>query len=127
MSNILIIKHGSLGDIVQISGVLKDIRSQFVKDHVTILTTPLYSTLFKKCPYIDEVIIDERKSRWNLVYLSNLKKKIKKQKFSRVIDLQNSSRTEFYRKYLFSIKDWSSTKTILNQNEKKKILIKMEF
>ena len=26
MSNILIIKHGSLGDIVQISGVLRDIR-----------------------------------------------------------------------------------------------------
>ena len=26
MSNILIIKHGSLGDIVQISGVLQDIR-----------------------------------------------------------------------------------------------------
>ena len=26
MSNILIIKHGSLGDIVQISGILKDIR-----------------------------------------------------------------------------------------------------
>ena len=120
MSNILIIKHGSLGDIVQISGVLKDIRSQFIQDHVTILTTSLYSSIFKKCPYIDEVIIDERKPRWNLVYLLNLKKKIKRQKFSRVIDLQNSSRTEFYRKYLFSIKDWSSTKTILNQNEKKK-------
>ena len=27
MSNILIIKHGSLGDIAQISGVLKDIRN----------------------------------------------------------------------------------------------------
>ena len=26
MSNILIIKHGSLGDIVQISGVIRDIR-----------------------------------------------------------------------------------------------------
>ena len=26
MSNILIIKHGSLGDIAQISGVLRDIR-----------------------------------------------------------------------------------------------------
>ena len=26
MSNILIIKHGSLGDIVQISGVLRDIK-----------------------------------------------------------------------------------------------------
>ena len=29
MSNILIIKHGSLGDIVQISGVLKDIREKY--------------------------------------------------------------------------------------------------
>ena len=28
MSNILIIKHGSLGDIVQISGVLNDIREK---------------------------------------------------------------------------------------------------
>ena len=27
MSNILIIKHGALGDIVQISGALKDIRA----------------------------------------------------------------------------------------------------
>ena len=26
MSNILIIKHGSLGDIAQISGVIRDIR-----------------------------------------------------------------------------------------------------
>ena len=30
MSNILIIKHGSLGDIAQISGVLKDIQLNFI-------------------------------------------------------------------------------------------------
>ena len=40
MSNILIIKHGSLGDIVQISGALLDIRSHFKNKKIYILTTP---------------------------------------------------------------------------------------
>ena len=35
MSNILIIKHGSLGDIVQISGVLNDIREKHINDKIT--------------------------------------------------------------------------------------------
>ena len=34
MSNILIIKHGSLGDIVQISGVLKDIRKTHINEKI---------------------------------------------------------------------------------------------
>ena len=36
MSNILIIKHGSLGDIAQISGVLKDIRAAHKDDKIFI-------------------------------------------------------------------------------------------
>jgi len=45
--------------------------------------------------------------------------KIVKQQFSQVIDLQNSSRTEFYRKYLFNVKQWSSSYTILQPGETK--------
>ena len=37
MSNILIIKHGSLGDIVQISGVLRDIRETHADKKILIL------------------------------------------------------------------------------------------
>ena len=33
--------------------------------------------------------------------------------------MQNSSRTSFYRKYLFKIENWSCTETILKKNEKK--------
>ena len=40
--------------------------------------------------------------------------------FSHVYDLQNSSRTSFYRKYLLNISNWSSAETILKKNEKKK-------
>ena len=39
MSNILIIKHGSLGDIAQVSGVLRDIREAMVEKKIFILTT----------------------------------------------------------------------------------------
>ena len=99
MSNILIIKHGSLGDIVQISGVLRDIRETHKSDQLFILTTLPYLELLSRCPYVDGVLLDKRLSRWNIFYLVQLKKKLDKYNFSHVYDLQNSSRTSFYRKY----------------------------
>lgn len=121
MSNILIIKHGSLGDIVQISGILKDIRNHFSASSISILTSKPYQSLFEQCPYVDHVLLDERKARWNFFYLYGLVSKIVKQQFSQVIDLQNSSRTEFYRKYLFNVKQWSSSYTILRPGETKEV------
>ena len=123
MSNILIIKHGSLGDIVQISGVLRDIREAHNNDKIFILTTIPYVELLSKCPYLDGVLIDKRLSRWNIFYLIKLKKMLKKFDFIHVYDLQNSSRTSFYRKYLLNISNWSSTETILKKGEKKKYFI----
>lgn len=119
MSNILIIKHGSLGDIVQISGVLRDIREAHSDKKIFILTTLPYVQLLNQCPYLDGVLIDKRLSRWNIFYLLKLKKLLKKFDFFYVYDLQNSSRTSFYRKYLLNISNWSSTETILKKNEKK--------
>ena len=75
MSNILIIKHGSLGDIVQISGVLRDIRESHNDKKIFILTTMPYVELLSKCPYLDGVLIDKRLSRLNMFYLIKLKKK----------------------------------------------------
>ena len=119
MSNILIIKHGSLGDIVQISGVLKDIRGKHHNDKIFILTTAPYEKLLVKCPFIDQVLIDKRLPRWNIFYLFKLKKIINKLNFFTVYDLQNSSRTLFYQKYLFNISNWSSTETTLKKGTKK--------
>ncbi len=120
MSNILIIKHGSLGDIVQISGVLRDIRETHSDKKIFILTTLPYLELLSKCPYLDGVLIDKRLPRWNIFYLNKLKKLLSRFNFSHVYDLQNSSRTSFYRKYLLNISNWSSTETILKKSEKKK-------
>ena len=119
MSNILIIKHGSLGDIVQISGVLRDIREFHKSDKIFALTTVPYVDLLSRCPYVDEVIIDKRLSRLNILYHLKLRHIIQKYKFTFTYDLQNSSRTSFYRKYLFNLKNWSSTETTLEHGTKK--------
>ena len=119
MSNILIIKHGSLGDIAQISGVIRDIREKHNKEKILILTTIPYVELLSRCPYVDGVLIDRRFPRWNILYLLKLKKMIKNFNFSKVYDLQNSSRTSFYKSYLFNISDWSSTKTTLKRSKEK--------
>ena len=120
MSNILLIKHGSLGDIAQISGVLRDIRETHNDKKVFILTTLPYVELLSRCPYLDGVLLDKRLPRWNIYYLLKLKKMLNKYNFSHVYDLQNSSRTSFYRKFLLRISNWSSTETILKKGEKKK-------
>ncbi len=120
MSNILIIKHGSLGDITQISGVLKDIRETYFDKKIFILTTYPYVELLGKCPYLDGVLIDKRLPRWNIFYLIKLKKLLNKFDFSYVYDLQNSSRTSFYKKFLLRRPKWSDTKSALKEGQKKK-------
>ena len=122
MSNILIIKHGSLGDIAQACGAIQDISENHKEDEIYLLTTKPYFDLFKKNPHISDVILDKRLSRLNLIYLYSLMKNIKKYNFSKVYDLQNSSRTNFYKKILFpkATKDtWSSTDTTLPEGTTK--------
>ena len=119
MKNILVIKHGSLGDIVQISGALKDIKNSFTDYKISLLTTPLYQELMSKCPYIDDIILDDRKIKWNPLVFLRLKKKLNKLNFSYVFDFQNSNRTEIYRKYISKNSIWSSSRTILKETEKK--------
>ena len=122
MSNILIIKHGSLGDIAQACGAIQDISENHHDDQIYLLTTKPYFELFKKNPYLTDVILDKRLSRFNLVYLFLLMRKIKKLKVSKVYDLQNSSRTSFYKKILFpssNYNTWSSSETTLPTDKTK--------
>jgi len=123
MSNILIIKHGSLGDIAQASGAIQDICENHKNDDAFLLTTKPYFDLFKKNPFLKDVILDKRLPRYNVIYLYFLMRELKKYNFSKVYDLQNSSRTSFYKRILFpkATKEiWSSTETTLPEGTTKK-------
>jgi len=116
MSNILIIKHGSLGDIAQASGAIQDISENHKEDQIHLLTTKPYFELFKKNPFINNVILDERLSKFNLIYLYLLMRTLKKLNIKKVYDLQNSSRTKFYKNILLPKSNhnkWSSSETTL--------------
>ncbi len=120
MSNILIIKHGSLGDIAQASGAIQDIFENHKEDQIYLLTAKPYFDLFKKNPYLTDVILDKRLSRFNLIYLFSLMRKLKKLNIFKVYDLQNSSRTSFYKKILFpNSNNWSSSETTLPKDKSK--------
>ena len=122
MSNILIIKHGSLGDIAQASGAIQDISQNHKNNQIYLLTTKPYFDLFKKNPFIYDVILDKRLSKFNLIYLYSLMRKLKKLNFQRVYDLQNSSRTKLYKNILFpraDINKWSSSETTLPSGKAK--------
>ena len=119
MSNILIIKHGSLGDLIQANGAIKDIKKFYQNRKVFLLTAQPYAIFMSECPYIDGVIIDKRLPRWNLFYLNKLKKILAKYDFTRVFDLQNSNRTKFYRRFIIKNAEWSSTETTLEPDQKK--------
>ena len=135
MSNILIIKHGSLGDITQASGAIQDISENHNNDEVYLLTTKPYLDLFKKNKYVKNVILDKRLSLYNLIYLYSLMKTIKKYKFVKVYDLQNSRRTFFYKRILFPNANsdiWSSSETTLplgvskEEFDKKPVLVRFD-
>jgi ADP-heptose:LPS heptosyltransferase len=122
MSNILIIKHGSLGDIAQACGAIQDIFENHKNDQIHLLTTKPYFDLFKKNPFVHNVILDKRLSKFNLIYLYQLTRKLKSLNFDKIYDLQNSSRTTFYKNILFpkaKSDKWSSSETTLPTNVSK--------
>ena len=122
MSNILIIKHGSLGDLIQANGAIKDIKEFYKNRKVFLLTSQSYSLFMSECPYIDGVLMDKRLPRWNLFFLYRLKKLLTKYNFSKVFDLQNSRRTKFYKNFILKNAEWSSSTSILTAGQKKKDL-----
>ena len=71
MSNILIIKHSSLGDLIQANGAIKDIKAHYINRKVFLLTSEPYAIFMSECPYIDGVIIDKRLPRWDLFFYLN--------------------------------------------------------
>lgn len=108
-NQILVIKHGAFGDVMQSEGALHDIRLHHPHAHITVLTTPPYASIMERCPWVDAVIRDPRAPRWRLDKMWALKRVLANQRFDRVYDLQNSSRTADYFRWFFRNVEWSGT------------------
>lgn len=94
MKRILIIKHGSLGDIVFSLPVMDSIYSNFINEEIDLLTEKKYFNFLKKTKYFDSFVEDNRSK--NLFFVIKLLKKLLNKKYDLIIDLQNSKRTSYY-------------------------------
>lgn len=101
MAEILIIKLSALGDLVQADGAIRDIHEHHRGDSITVMTTPAYRRYFERCPWVDDVFIDPRVSRYHLPQMLKLRKRLHQKRFDRVYDLQQVGRTRFYYRFLF--------------------------
>ena len=108
--NILIIKHGALGDLIQADGIFKSIRFKHKYDNIVLITSKNFLTLMAKSPYINDILIDDRISFININFYINFFKRINQFNFSKIYDLQNSQRTYIYQKYFFRKAEWVTTK-----------------
>ena len=107
--NILIIKHGAFGDLIQSDGIFRTIKHSFSNVNLILLTSSSYKDLMLLSPYIDKVIVDDRFKFWNLKKIFRLINEIDTLCFSHVFDLQNSQRTFLYKIFLRK-PTWITTK-----------------
>ena len=109
MTEILIVKLGAFGDVIQAEGALRDIRAHHPEARVTVLTRAPFRRILERCPWVDRVWVDENAPRWRLDRMWALRRRLRSGGFSRVYDLQNSARTAFYFRRLPSGTEWSGT------------------
>ncbi len=101
---ILVIKHGSLGDIVFALEPILAIQKKFNNTVIDLVTEEKFIPFFKKMNIFHQFLIDNRKDFFATLGLIN---KIIFGKYDLVIDLQNSKRTNLYH---FFIKIFSKAK-----------------
>ena len=94
MKKILIIKHGSLGDIIFALPVMQSIKTKYSNCEIDILSEKKFFNFLKKTNFFNCLIEDNRSK--NLFSIIRLLKKLLNKEYDLIIDLQNSKRTSYY-------------------------------
>ena len=108
INKILVIKHGSLGDMVFALEAMFSIRNHFKKSNIFLLTENKFQKFLQNSNYFDGIILDNRGGLFNSLKVLNI---LIKKNFDLVIDLQNSKRSNSYNFFLKYL-----SKSIINSN-----------
>lgn len=105
-NNILIIKLGALGDVIQALGPMKAIRRHHPDARITVLTTRSFADLIRASGYADDVWIDARPKWHQVKEWFALQRQLNAVNFTRVYDLQNNDRTALYFRLFKNKPEW---------------------
>ncbi len=102
--NILIIKHGALGDVVLAMGAMQEIRRRNPGARITLLTMEAFVSFVRGVGVFDDFIIDNRRAFVNPRATGGVISSILRGRYSEIYDLQHSQRTRGY----FRLLRWCS-------------------
>src|SRR6056300_1651844 len=105
--NILVIKHGALGDIFLSIGAIQSIRKHFPDSKLFLLTQSNYKNILSAFSEVDAIFEDNR--GFIISSVAKILNFISEYQINLVIDLQNSSRTQLYN---FFIKYFTKSKIL---------------
>lgn len=98
--NILVIKLSALGDFVLALGAMQAIRAHHKNARITLLTTAPFVKMAQASGCFDEVWTDRRAPLWRPGVWLGLARKLRAARFDRVYDLQWSTRSISYARFL---------------------------
>lgn len=107
--NVLIVKLGAFGNIILSMAAFAAIRHHHGDARISVLTSAGFAGWLRTFPYFDDVLIDPRPRWWDFAGVRHLSRMLAGGQFSRVYDLQTSSRSSRYF-HLFPAKrrpEWS--------------------
>lgn len=90
---ILVIKLGAVGDLILVVPSLRMLKERFPDSSVTLLVDRKLAPLVATCPYLDDMILVDRKKLSNLFYLLKTARRIRKEGFDVSVDLHNNKWT----------------------------------
>lgn len=89
--NILVIKFGAIGDVILIVPSLRLLRNNFPDAHISVLIGQESKGILKNCPYIDELILYDKKSRdKGLKGMLKIARVLRRKNFDMSVDFQNN-------------------------------------
>ena len=95
---VLVIKHGALGDVVQGFDAYASLRAGLPNAHIAVLTSPAFAKFMQMMPWFDEVLVDPRPSLLNLPAMLRVRALLRRG-WDMIIDLQCSGRTARYHRF----------------------------
>ena len=99
IKKILVIRTGSLGDIILASASFQTLRDAFPESKIYFLTKNIYKEIVEDCPVFEKIFV-LYKNR-NFFEFLRLIKKLRKFRFDLIVDLQGNLKTNFY-SFLFA-------------------------
>ncbi|HRK61013.1 MAG TPA: lipopolysaccharide heptosyltransferase II [Candidatus Omnitrophota bacterium] len=92
---ILLIKLGAAGDVILSVPSMRMLKKRYPQSRLTVMVDKNLGGLIANVPYVDDVVLVQRKKLSNFFYLLKTAKRLRAENFDFSIDLQNTKWTHF--------------------------------